>query len=71
MFSVHEPGFGFHSFRRMWANKRKHASLQDVAEAGGWEDVDTLLKVYQRPDPETTEAVVLDSRPLKVVGGAG
>lgn len=62
----HEKGFGFHAFRRMWATKRKHLSTKDVAHAGGWKDTATLERVYQQPDPETTEEVVLGGRDLRL-----
>jgi hypothetical protein len=38
--------------------------VMDVAAAGGWNDVDTLLKVYQQPDPHTL--LVVMSEPRKV-----
>ena len=62
----HEKGFGWHSFRRMWASKRKHLSLTDVAAAGGWKDTQTLQRCYQHADPETLEAVVLEGRRLRM-----
>jgi integrase len=48
----------WHAFRRLWATERKHLSVKDVAAAGGWNDVTTLLKCYQQPDEETLRAVV-------------
>ncbi len=62
----HEKGFGFHSFRRMWATKRKHLSRKDVAAAGGWKDTQTLEKCYQHPDPDTLQEVVLAGRDLRL-----
>ena len=62
----HVEGFGWHSFRRMWATKRKHLSLKDVAAAGGWKDTQTLQRCYQHADPETLEAVVLEGRRLRM-----
>jgi integrase len=62
----HEPGGGWHAFRRMWATKRKHLPLQDVAAVGGWKDGNTLQKVYQHPDPETMEAVATGGRTLRL-----
>ena len=62
----HEKGFGWHSFRRMWASKRKHLSLTDVAAAGGWKDTQTLQRCYQHADPDTLEAVVLEGRRLRM-----
>jgi hypothetical protein len=41
----------WHAYRRKWATERKHLRVKDVAAAGGWNDVDTLLKIYQQPDP--------------------
>lgn len=41
---------------------RKHLPLKDVAAAGGWNDVDTLLKVYQQPDSATLPIVMSESR---------
>jgi integrase len=63
----HEAGGGWHAFRRMWATKRKHLPLQDVAAVGGWKDGTTLQNVYQQPDPETMEAVVLGGRSLRLL----
>jgi integrase len=54
----------WHAYRRKWATERKHLPLKDVAAAGGWSDVDTLLKVYQQTDPHTLLAVM--SEPRKV-----
>ncbi len=62
----HEKGFGWHSFRRMWASKRKHLSLTDVAAAGGWKDTQTLQRCYQHADPDTLEAVLLEGRRLRM-----
>jgi integrase len=53
-----EPGGLWHPFRRKWATQRKEYPLRDVAAAGGWSDVQTLLTCYQQPDPETLRAVV-------------
>jgi hypothetical protein len=40
----------WHAYRRKWAIERKHLPLKDVAAAGGWKDVNTLLEIYQQPD---------------------
>jgi integrase len=48
----------WHPFRRHWAMMRKGLPLTDLAAAGGWDDVRTLLTCYQLADPETTRAVV-------------
>lgn len=54
----------WHAYRRKWATERKHHSLKDVAEAGGWKDTETLLTCYQQPDRKTLLAVM--SEPAKV-----
>src|SRR5450756_1438179 len=46
-----------HAYRRKWAIERKHLPLKDVAAAGGWKDVSTLLEVYQQSDEESVLAV--------------
>ena len=39
-----------HAFRRKWATERKDLPLKDVAAAGSWKDVGTLLTCYQQAD---------------------
>lgn len=53
----------WHVFRRVWATERKHLPPRDVAAAGGWSDIGTLLSVYQQPDEETMRQVVDYERP--------
>ena len=48
----------WHAFRRLWATERRHLPLKDVAAAGGWKDMTTLLECYQQPDTETLRQVV-------------
>lgn len=58
-----KPSSGlWHCFRRKWATERKAYPLRDVAAAGGWSDVQTLLTCYQQPDAETLRAVVEGER---------
>ena len=47
----------WHPFRRKWATDRKEYPLRDVAAAGGWQDVPTLL-MYQQPDQDTLREVI-------------
>jgi integrase len=47
----------WHAYRRKWAIERKYLPLKDVAAAGGWKDVSTLLEVYQQADEESVLAV--------------
>ena len=55
----------WHPYRRKWATERKHLSITDVAEAGGWKDTATLLTCYARPDNETLLAVMSEERKLR------
>jgi hypothetical protein len=43
--------------------QRKHYPIVDVAAAGGWKDLTTLLTCYQQPDPDTMRAVI-DRTPI-------
>lgn len=54
----------WHPYRRKWTTERKHHSLKDVAAAGGWKDVETLLTCYQQPDQDTLLAVMSEPRKL-------
>jgi integrase len=40
----------WHAFRRLWATERKSLPVRDVAAAGGWKDITTLINCYQQPD---------------------
>ena len=51
-----------HPYRRKWATERKHLSVTDVAEAGGWKDTVTLLTCCARPDNETLLARMSEER---------
>jgi integrase len=51
----------WHAYRRLWATKRKHLPVADVAAAGGWQGPSTLLTCYQQATPEAM---------LKVMNGA-
>jgi integrase len=54
----------WHPYRRKWAIERKHLPLRDVAAAGGWKDVATLLEVYQQADPESVLRVMEETRKI-------
>jgi integrase len=47
----------WHAYRRKWAIERKHLPPKDVAAAGGWKDLTTLLEVYQQSDEASVLAV--------------
>jgi integrase len=53
----------WHAFRRLWATERKTLPVKDVAAAGGWKDITTLIDCYQQPDEDTLRAVVEFVRP--------
>jgi integrase len=55
----------WHAYRRSWATSRKDLPLSDVAAAGGWSDVGTLLRCYQQPDDATMLAVMSHHKRVK------
>jgi integrase len=55
----------WHTYRRKWATERKELPLKDVAAAGGWKDVTTLLTCYQHADEATMLKVM--ASPTKLV----
>lgn len=59
-----EERVGWHSYRRKWADERKHLPRKDVAAAGGWLSQRTL-EIYEQPDQETILAVVSEPRKLR------
>jgi len=62
---VERPKQGlWHPFRRKWATDRKDLPLKDVAAAGGWRDVATML-MYQQPDMETQRLVMENPKRLQ------
>lgn len=44
------------------ATSRKHLTTVDVAQAGGWSDLNTLMKCYQQADGDTLLAVMSEPR---------
>jgi len=55
----------WHTYRRKWATERKDLPLKDVAAAGGWKDVTTLLTCYKHADEATMLKVM--ASPLKLI----
>jgi integrase len=55
----------WHAYRRKWATERKELPVKDVAAAGGWKDVTTLLTCYQHADEATMLKVM--ASPTKLV----
>jgi len=54
----------WHAYRRKWATERKHLPLKDVARAGGWKDVNSLLG-YQQADDASVLAVTSSTLKLR------
>jgi integrase len=61
----------WHAYRRAWATARKHLSVVDVAAAGGWSDIGTLLKCYQHADNETLLEVMTHSKKISEAASVG
>ncbi len=51
-----------HPYRRKWRSERSHHPLKAVAVAGGWTDLDTMLKCYDQPDDADLLAVTSEPR---------
>ncbi len=54
--------YGWHSFRRAFANRYRRPPLRDLQDLGGWKSSATLMKVYLRSD-EAAQREVLTQRP--------
>ncbi len=52
----------WHAYRRSWATARKNLPVADVAAAGGWSDLTTLLRCYQQVDEATLLSVMNEPR---------
>ena len=61
----------WHAYRRAWATSRKDLSVVDVAAAGGWNDVGTLMKCYQQADDLTLLEVMSHSKKISGAARAG
>lgn len=57
-----------HAYRRKLATERKQSNPKDVAAAGGWKDVSTLLEVYQQSDESSVLAVMSEPKKLRERG---
>lgn len=60
----------WYAYWQKWAIERKGLPLKDVAAAGGWKDVNTLLEVYQQSDEESVLAVTSVTLKLRERGVA-
>jgi hypothetical protein len=55
----------WHAYRRAWATSREDLPAADVAAAGGWKDVGTMIRCYQMSDDATLLEVM--SHPKKII----
>jgi integrase len=58
-------GGAWHPYRRKWATERKHLPLTDVAAAGGWDHLETLLDCYQQATNDALLTVTSEERKLR------
>ena len=61
----------WHAYRRAWATSRKGLPVVDVAAAGGWSDIGTLMKCYQQADDVTLLEVMSHSKKISGEARAG
>jgi hypothetical protein len=54
----------WHAYRRAWATCRKAQPAPDVAAAGGWKDVATMIRCYQQADDATLLEVMSHSKKI-------
>ncbi len=59
---------GWHSLRRKFASELKATPLRDLAQLGGWKDVQTLLTCYITPDEATQRAALAQRKTLYARG---
>ncbi len=57
-------GYGWHSFRRAFANRLRHVPMRDLQDLGGWKSSVTVMKVYLRSD-ETAQRAALECAPRR------
>jgi integrase len=64
-------GHGWHSCRRSFANRMRHASLRDLKDLGGWKTEQTVVSVYQQPSESAQREALLaaDSPPTGTTNG--
>lgn len=61
-------GFGWHSFRRRFANDLRHIPLRDLQDLGGWKTAQTILICYQQPDEEAQRTALASRRRVAAEG---
>jgi integrase len=61
----------WHPYRRKWATERKDLPVGDVAAAGGWRDVGTMITCYQQPDRDTLLRVMTETKKVTEAAVSG
>jgi hypothetical protein len=51
-----------HPYRRQWRTDRSHLPIKAVAVAGGWSDLDTMLRCHDHPDDADVLAVTSETK---------
>lgn len=51
--------YGWHSCRRAFANRLRHASLRDLKDLGGWKTEQTVVAVYQQASESAQRSALL------------
>jgi integrase len=59
----------WHGLRRKFATDFKHHPPADVSHLGGWKRAETVLRLYQQPDPETQREMLAGRRSVRVLEG--
>ena len=56
----------WHGLRRKFATDFKHHPPADVSQLGEWKRAETVLRLYQKPDPTTQREMLDDRRSVRV-----
>ena len=59
----------WHGLRRKFATDFKHHPPADVSHLGGWKRAETVLRLYQQPDPETQRKMLAERTSVRVMEG--
>lgn len=51
-----------HLYRRKWRSERTRHPIAAVAVAGGWTDLDTMMRCYDSPEDSDVLAVTSETR---------
>ena len=51
-------GYGWHSFRRAFANALRDVPLKELKDLGGWKSEKTLITVYLQPDEQAQRSAL-------------